>query len=58
MLDQFCSSLTLKIVECLICAQNWLRSSSNLIEIEEQIEMLAEIEIGKCFLELFFHHFF
>ena len=34
-LDQLCSSLTPKIVECLICAQDWLRSSSNLIEIEE-----------------------
>ena len=58
MLDQFHNSLTPKIVECLICAQDWLRSSPNPIEIEEQIEMFAEIEIGKCFLELFFHHFF
>ena len=57
-LDQFCNFLTPKIVECLICAQDWLRSSSNSIEIEEKIEMLEEIEIGKCFSELFFHHFF
>ena len=28
------------------------------IEIEEQIEMFEEIERSKCFLELFFHHFF
>ena len=56
--DQFRSSLTPKIVKCLICAQDWLSSSPNPIEIEEQIEMLEEIEIGKCFLELFFHQFF
>ena len=52
--DQFHSSLTPKIVKCLICAQDWLRSSPNPIEIKEKIEMLEEIEIGKRFLEVFF----
>ncbi|KAE8671627.1 hypothetical protein F3Y22_tig00111941pilonHSYRG00008 [Hibiscus syriacus] len=44
-LDSFRSSLTPKIVECLICAQNWLRASLVAIQKEEQIE---EMENIKC----------
>ncbi|KAK9279908.1 hypothetical protein L1049_013592 [Liquidambar formosana] len=43
-LDQFRSSLTPKIVECLICAQDWLRCSPTPIEIEEKLEILEDIE--------------
>lgn len=43
-LDQFRSSLTPKIVECLICTQDWLRASSQPIEVEEKLEDLQEIE--------------
>ncbi|XP_058111001.1 zinc finger BED domain-containing protein RICESLEEPER 4-like [Magnolia sinica] len=40
-LDQFRSSLTPKLVECLICAQDWLRASPLPIQVEEN---MAEIE--------------
>lgn len=49
-LDQFRSSLTPKIVECLICAQDWLRSSSTPIEVEENLDDLEEIESGNLCL--------
>ncbi|KAL4346621.1 hypothetical protein GQ457_17G012820 [Hibiscus cannabinus] len=37
-LDPFRSSLTPKIIECLICAQNWLRSSPVPVQKEEEME--------------------
>ncbi|XP_058071000.1 zinc finger BED domain-containing protein DAYSLEEPER-like [Magnolia sinica] len=40
-LDQFHSSLTPKLVKCLICAQDWLRASPLPIQVEEN---MAEIE--------------
>lgn len=43
-LDQFRSSLTPKIVECLISAQDWLRASPLPVEVEEKLEDLQEIE--------------
>ncbi|XVF20903.1 hypothetical protein REPUB_Repub12eG0043500 [Reevesia pubescens] len=43
-LDLSRSSLTPKIVECLICAQNWIRSSHVPIQKEETIEDLEDIE--------------
>ncbi|KAL7129589.1 hypothetical protein ABFS83_13G078000 [Erythranthe nasuta] len=42
-LDPFRSSLTPKLVECLVCAQDWLRSGP-LVEVEEQFDQLVEIE--------------
>ncbi|XP_077237332.1 zinc finger BED domain-containing protein RICESLEEPER 1-like [Tasmannia lanceolata] len=44
-LDQFRSSLTPKLVECLICGQDWLRASPLPIEIEEQLDELEEFEL-------------
>lgn len=50
-LDQFCSSLTPRIVECLICAQDWLRASLMPIDVEENLETLEAIATsGKLFL--------
>ncbi|CAN1179883.1 hypothetical protein LINPERHAP2_LOCUS34459 [Linum perenne] len=38
------------VVESLICAQNWFRSSFHLIDIEEKFEKIQEFE--KCTLYL------
>ncbi|KAF2310785.1 hypothetical protein GH714_017196 [Hevea brasiliensis] len=43
-LDAFRSSLTPKIVEDLICAQDWLRSSNRPISVEEDLEELEKLE--------------
>ena len=45
-LDQFRSSLTPKLVECLICTQDWVRASSMPIEVEEMLDELEELESG------------
>ncbi|XP_077217892.1 zinc finger BED domain-containing protein RICESLEEPER 2-like [Tasmannia lanceolata] len=44
-LDQFCSSLTPKLVESLICTKDWLRSSSTPIEIDEILEELDDDDV-------------
>ncbi|KAL0289540.1 UNVERIFIED_CONTAM: putative AC transposase [Sesamum radiatum] len=44
-LDAFRSSLSTKIVQAIICAQDWIRKDSNPISIEEdlsEIEMLEQ----------------
>ncbi|KAL8524592.1 hypothetical protein ACS0TY_014263 [Phlomoides rotata] len=43
-LDVFRSSLTPKIVEVLICSQDWIRGSRHHICIEEQLEELEHFE--------------
>ncbi|XP_019165697.1 PREDICTED: zinc finger BED domain-containing protein RICESLEEPER 2-like [Ipomoea nil] len=43
-LDAFRSSLTPRIVEALVCAQDWLRLSNQPISIEENIEDVERIE--------------
>lgn len=45
-LDQFRSSLTPKLVESLVCVQDWLRSSSSPVNIEEKLEDMKGIESG------------
>lgn len=45
-LDSFRSSLTPRIVESLICAQDWLRKSRGPLIIEENILALEELESG------------
>nr|GFC68739.1 zinc finger BED domain-containing protein RICESLEEPER 2-like [Tanacetum cinerariifolium] len=43
-LDSFRTSLTPQIVEALICCQDWIRSSSVPINVEEKIEDLEKFE--------------
>ncbi|CAN1339507.1 Putative AC9 transposase [Linum perenne] len=45
-LDAFRSSLTPKVVESLICTQNWVRSSTHPIDIDEKFEEIEELEKG------------
>ncbi|XP_019190500.1 PREDICTED: zinc finger BED domain-containing protein RICESLEEPER 2-like [Ipomoea nil] len=47
-LDAFRSSLTPRIVEALVCAQDWLRLSNQPISIEENIEDVERIEKELC----------
>ncbi|KAH0724901.1 hypothetical protein KY284_000766 [Solanum tuberosum] len=44
-LDPFRSSLTPKLVQSLICVQDWLRSEPLLINIEEDLEYLLQLEL-------------
>ncbi|KAM3323770.1 hypothetical protein P3S67_004921 [Capsicum chacoense] len=43
-LDSFRSSLTPKLVEALVCLQDWLRSESQPISIEENLDSLEQLE--------------
>ncbi|KAM3340617.1 hypothetical protein P3S68_028251 [Capsicum galapagoense] len=44
-IDPFRSSLTPKLVQSLICLQDWLRSESTPVNIEEDLEYLEKLEI-------------
>nr|KJB09837.1 hypothetical protein B456_001G170000 [Gossypium raimondii] len=55
-LDQYRSSLTPKIVQALVCTQDWIRRSSSqedIKKIEEQIQELDKIENGLMQMEIF-----
>ena len=54
-LDPFRSSLTPKCVQCLICVQDWLRQETKPIFVEESLEFLEKIELGKTFYFLFIY---
>ncbi|KAF2282980.1 hypothetical protein GH714_043142 [Hevea brasiliensis] len=56
-LDAFSNSLTPKIVEGLICAQDWLRSSNRPISIEEDLEELKKLEEGVELIHLIFQFY-
>ncbi|XP_071910164.1 zinc finger BED domain-containing protein DAYSLEEPER-like [Coffea arabica] len=45
-LDPFRSSLTPKIVQALICTQDWLRPSDSKLNVEEELEDLEALESG------------
>ncbi|KAL2929476.1 putative AC9 transposase [Bienertia sinuspersici] len=42
----FRSSLTPKMVESLICTQDWLRTKGTSVDVEENVKDLEEIEKG------------
>ncbi|PHT46096.1 hypothetical protein CQW23_15254 [Capsicum baccatum] len=44
--SSFRSSLTSKLVEALVCLQDWLRSESQPISIEEDLDSLEQLEQG------------
>ena len=46
-LDPFRSSLTPKLVQALVCLQDWLRSEPQPISIEEDLDFLEQLEEGK-----------
>ena len=46
-LDSFRSSLTPRIVEALICSQDWLRVGKDYISVEEELHEIEPVENGK-----------
>ncbi|XP_060183248.1 zinc finger BED domain-containing protein RICESLEEPER 3-like [Lycium barbarum] len=48
-LDSFRSSLTPKCVQSLICVQDWLRKKTKSISVEESLDHLEELKLGKIF---------
>ncbi|GFS38644.1 hypothetical protein Acr_00g0058770 [Actinidia rufa] len=44
--DQFRSSLSPKLVECLICMQDWLRATPLPFEVEEDMEQMQDLELA------------
>jgi hAT family C-terminal dimerisation region/Domain of unknown function (DUF4413) len=55
-LDAFRSSLTPKIVQSLVCTEDWLRST-NLVSVEENLEILDQLEEGKNLIYALQLHF-
>ena len=53
-LDQFRSSLTPKLVECLICTQDWLRASLIPIDVEESLDELEKLESSMSLIFFFY----
>ena len=56
--DEFRSSLGPKTVEALICAQDWLRSSTICIDMEQYLEDVQKYEEGNLFIFCFFSDIF
>ncbi|KAG5553647.1 hypothetical protein RHGRI_011517 [Rhododendron griersonianum] len=55
-IDQFRSSLTPKLVECLICMQDWFRAIPLPFEVEESMAEMEELELGTIFFMQFFKY--
>ena len=53
-LDVFRSSLTPKLVQALICCQDWIHKSSFMINVEENLDELENLEKGNLFIEFYF----
>jgi hypothetical protein len=45
-LDDFRTSLTPYMIQALVCTQDWLRRSTNPVDIQENLEALEELEKG------------
>ncbi|XP_075095352.1 zinc finger BED domain-containing protein RICESLEEPER 2-like [Nicotiana tabacum] len=45
-LDSFRSSLTPRLVQSLVCVQDWFRCEGTLINVEEDLEFLEKIKLG------------
>ena len=52
-LDQYRSSLTPILVECLICTQDWLRATPNDSNYEEFVDQLDKCARGKIYFSMF-----
>lgn len=50
LLDPFRSSLTPKVVESLVCTQDWLRASGKRINVEEDLDDIEGLEADGGFL--------
>lgn len=57
-LDPFRSSLTPKIVECLVCTQDWFRNAPAPIEVEEHLQELEELDSGIPSITILFPYFY
>ncbi|KAL8488235.1 hypothetical protein ACS0TY_024499 [Phlomoides rotata] len=53
-LDAFRSSLTTKVVQSLICCQDWLRKSSTPVNVEEKLDELEDLEKDNFFTYILF----
>ena len=49
-LDAFRSCLTPRLIEALICVQDWIKSPNYFVSVEESIEALEEFEKGQFVL--------
>lgn len=60
-LDPFRSSLSPKIVEALICTQDWLRGSNHRISIEEKLKEIENLDEGNIYffiiIFIYYYHF-
>ena len=59
-LDCFRSSLTLKVMEALICGQDWMRMSKTPVSVEESLEEIDKFEKGTLIVIFisFFKYFY
>ena len=54
-LNPFKSSLSPKVVESLICTQDWLRLCTTPISVEEDLDHIEQLEEGKLSFTFFFN---
>jgi len=57
-LDQFCSSLGPKTVEALICAQDWLQTSTIYIDVKQFMDDMEKYEAGNYIYSLHLSFYF